>query len=139
MQRLSDVLVEELDPETLAICDEVCEALAAVTSDDPWAEPDYRSLPNFGRDWGTAFTRCGDHVCRQRIIDALEQRVRSDDEFVLTVQGHIFTREQIAQYRGRWNAVTDSQTGECHWLLEWPTGTYVSGQPSYERPESRAA
>ncbi len=32
-------------------------------------------------------------------------------------------------------AVTDSQTGETGWLLEWPTGTYASGAPSYERPE----
>jgi len=37
------------------------------------------------------------------------------------------------------SSVTDSQTGETGWLLEWPTGTYASGQPSYERPEDRDA
>lgn len=136
MRKLGDVLVEELDPETQAVCDEVCGALAAVATDDPWSEPEYRGVPDFGYAWGVAFTRCGDHVCRQRIVDALEQRVRSDDDLVLTTQGHIFTRGQISQYRGRWSAVTDSQTGECQWLLEWPTGTYAGGQPSYEKPEA---
>lgn len=29
-----------------------------------------------------------------------------------------------------------SQTGRSWWLLEWPTGTYASGSPSYEKPEA---
>lgn len=34
------------------------------------------------------------------------------------------------------SSVTDNQTGESLWLLEWPTGTYAGGSPSYERPEA---
>ena len=136
MQRLSDVLVEELDPETQAVCDEVCGALAAATSDDPWAEPDYRGLPNFGRDWGVAFTRCGDHVCRQRIIDALEQRVRNDPDLWMAQGGTVLSRAVIRQHQGRESYVVDSQTGEMRQMIEWPTGTYAGGAPSYERPEA---
>lgn len=33
----------------------------------------------------------------------------------------------------------DSQTGEYRTLIEWPTGTYAGGSPSFEKPENRNA
>lgn len=135
MRGLIDPLNVELDAETQAICDEVCESLE-------WYDPAIPGSTEMARalgvtwNWYVALSRSPDHLCRQRIVQAVEALVRSDDELVITVQGHIFTRDQISQYRGRWNRVTDSQTGETGWLLEWPTGTYAGGSPSYERPEA---
>lgn len=134
MERL-DPFAKELDEETQAICDEVCTALEWYDAAVPGSTEMARAF-QFGKKWGIALQFAPDHVCRQKAFDAVDALVRSDDELVITVQGHIFTRDQIRQYHGRQSYVTDSQTGEYHRLLEWPTGTYASGLPSYEKPEA---
>jgi hypothetical protein len=135
MQSLIDAPVEELDPETQAICDEVCGALSAASEVDPWAEPEYRHL-RFGRRWWIALRSTGDHDCRQRIIAACDQIVRADAELWMGQGGVIYPREQIGQYDGRTVYLTDEQTGELRQVLQWPTGTYANGEPSYERKDA---
>jgi hypothetical protein len=132
---LSNPLDVELDPETQAVVDEVCGALADVAA-DPWADqPNYGHL-RFGKKWDIALRSTGDHVCRQRILAAVEQIIRSDSEVVVTVGGVLYPREQIRQCHGRESYVVDSQTGEMRRMIEWPTGTYAGGNPSYEKPEA---
>lgn len=135
MQSLIDPLVTELDPETQAVIDEVCTALEWFDADVPGSTEMARAFA-FGRKWNIA-RKAPDPECRRKIHEAMDALVRSDDELVMTVQGQIFTRDQISQYHGRCSYVVDSQTGESRMMLEWPTGTYASGQPSFEKPEER--
>ena len=137
MRPLLDPPVQELDPETAAIVDEVCTALEWFSPEVPGSHEPAQAR-RFGRKWWIAFRNTGDHECRARIIACCDAIVRADDEVVRTIQGHLFTREQITQYHGRMSYVVDSQTGEYRQRLEWPTGTYAGGAPAYER-EGRVA
>jgi hypothetical protein len=135
MQTLISPLDVELDPETQAVVDEVCGALADVAA-DPWAEqPNYGHL-RFGKKWDIAMRNTGDHVCRQRILAACDQIVRADESVFVAERGVLYPQTQIKQYHGRESYVVDSQTGEMRRMIEWPTGTYAGGQPSYEKPEA---
>ena len=128
MRGLLEPVVTELDPETQAICDEVCEALA-----DPWFTG---SAARFGHKLKVAMLHSPDLECRQRIYDAVDAGVRSDPDLVLTVQGHIFSRADVRAYGGRESYVVDSATGETQRIIEWPTGRYAGGAWSYEKPEA---
>ena len=137
MRPLLESPVQELDPETAAIVDEVCTALEWFSPEVPGShEP--AQAHQLGPKWGVAYESTGDHGLRRLIFDCCDAIVRNDPDLVITIQGHIFTRDQIAQYHGRLSSVVDSQTGEYRQTLEWPSGTYASGAPSYER-EGRAA
>lgn len=138
MRSLLDPLNVELDAETQAICDEVCEALEWYDPEVPGSTEMARAF-QFGHKWGIAGQYAPDPACRRKVFEACEAIVRADDELVITVQGHIFTRDQVREYHGRQSYVVDSQTGEYRELIEWPTGTYANGSASYERPEDRNA
>lgn len=130
MRRLLSALEVELDPETQAVVDEVCGALA-----DPWLDGQYLGL-KFGIKWGIAFENTGDHECRQRIMDAVEQHVRNDPDLWMAEGGVCIPRETIARYEGSISYERDEATGEMRQVLRWPTGRYANGQPAYERKDA---
>ena len=135
MDHIMEPPVHELDPETQAICDEVCGALEWFDAAVPGShEP--AMAQNFGRKWWIALRNTGDAHCRQRIVDCCDAIVRADAELTITIQGQMFTREQIDTYGGRESFVVDSMTGETRRMIEWPTGRYAGGAWSYEKPEN---
>ncbi len=137
MRSLFEPTVTELDPETQAAVDEVCGALEWFNADDPGAV-EYMRVQQFRGKWRSALRHAADPECRQKVCDAVDAIVRADEDVVITTQGYLFTRGQIGQYRGRW--VYERQPdGEMRSVLQWPTGTYASGEPSFETPEGRAA
>lgn len=135
MQRLIEPEAIELDPETQAAVDEVCGALA-----DPWLEGDYRNL-RFAEKWWRAYRNSADHECRQRIIEACDQIVRSDPDVWMSasedgIPGPVIPRTTIGQYDGRLVYETDAETGEMSQILQWPTGYFAGGNPDYTRREA---
>lgn len=130
MQKLLEPEAIELDAETQAAVDEVCGALA-----DPWGAPAGLAA-RFGFGLLQAL-RYGSPDCRQRIIDAVEAGVRSDPAIWMQEGGICIPRQTIGQYRGRIQHIRDD-TGEMREVLQWPTGTYASGDPSYERRDDAA-
>ena len=136
MQQLLSPPDTDLDPETAAIVEEVCTALEWFDPQVPGShEP--AMAQRFGRKWWIAFRNTGDHECRQRIYDCCDAIVRGSGAW-MAENGMIFTQEQIRFYHGRESYTVDSQTGKTRRMIEWPTGTYAGGQPSYERPEAAA-
>ena len=136
MRSLLDPLNVELDAETQAICDEVCESLE-------WYDPAIPGSTEMARalgvtwNWYVALHRASDHRCRQRIMQAVEALVRSDRSLFMADTGQIFVRDQIRANGGKmgWTA-PDPETGEMTEMIEWPTGRYAGGAWSYEKPEA---
>lgn len=126
---------DELDAETQAVVDDVCGAMEWFDGTDGALE--YLRLQQFRGRWYTALKHAGTE-CRQRIFEAVDALVRADDELFISAQGHISPRSQIAECRGRIVYLPDDDTGEMRRVLQWPTGTYASGEPSFE-PRTEAA
>lgn len=135
MQKLTDALVEPLDPETQAAVDAVCGAL-----DDPWGVPTGDLGPRFGFALYQAAVH-GSPECRQRIFAAVEAGVRDDPEVFISAgqqggkSGYIYTNQQIGEYRGKFD-YEENEAGQTRRVLRWPTGTYASGLPCYERRDA---
>ena len=137
MQPLLSDEPRELDPETKAIVDEVCTALEWFSPDIPGSHEPAQAM-RFGRKWWIAFRNTANHECRQAIIDCCDAIVRADDELVRTFQGHIFTRDDVRANDGRMSYVVDSETGESHRLLEWPSDYFAGGAPAYRERRDAA-
>jgi len=131
----------ELEPETQATVQEVCDAVEWFHPDVPDSVEYARAL-GFGEKWLTALRNTGDAGCRQKIMDAMEVLVRTDDELFISASpdgktGPIYTRDQIAHYQGR--LVYERQPdGQMVRILQWPVAFFASGQPCYDRGDKAA-
>ncbi len=138
MQSLVPPPPAELDPETQAIVDEVCDALEWFHPDVPDSVAYVRAL-KFGQRWFIAFRNAGDAGCRQQIYAACDAIVRADDDVFISASpdgktGPLYPREQIAEHQGR--LVYERQDdGTMVRLLQWPTAFYANGEPCFERTE----
>lgn len=130
----------ELDPETRAIVDEVCTALEWFAPGLPGSHEPAQAM-RFGRKWWVAYRHSADPVCRQKIVACCEAIVRADPNVLITVDaegraGALVTRETLGRHRGRVVYLPDPATGDMRSVIQWPTGTYANGEPSYERKEA---
>lgn len=128
MHKLSDVLVDELNPETQAVVDEVCLALEWF---DPAAQGSEAGLPRFGPKWGTALFH-GNAECRQKVFAAVTALCRAEDGF-WGASGYYYGRDQIARYDGQITYRRDEDTGEMCKVLEFPSDWLANGKPFYGR------
>ena len=128
MQSLISAPADEIDAETQAAVDEVCEALA-----DPWGAP-----TGLGQRFRFALyqaAKYGSPACRERLFAAVETAVREDPDLWIAEGGICIPRDTIGQYQGR-IVYEHGEDGQMRQVLQWPTGTYASGQPAYERQDA---
>ncbi len=129
MQKLLEPEAIELDPETRAAVDEVCEAVS-----DPWGAP-----TGLGQRFKFALyqaAKYGHPECRQRLFAAVETAVREDPALWMQQGGICIPRTTIGQYDGRIVYETDAETGEMREVLQWPTGYFAGGSPDYARRDA---
>ncbi len=126
MRNPFEALVEPLDPEEQQMVDEVCSQVAEA-GDDPWAERPASAL-KVGWAWLVALRKSGDHACRQRIFELVDQRVRADRTLFVSAgqnggkNGYIYPWSQINEYGGWTGSEPDPETGELRRVLRFPTG-----------------
>ena len=128
MQKLLEPEAIELDPETRAAVDEVCDALA-----DPWGAPAGLGLRFKFALYQAA--KYGSPDCRRAIFEAVETAVRTAPDLWMAEGGICIPRETIGHYQGR-IVYEHGEDGQMRQVLQWPTGTYASGQPSFERQDA---
>ncbi len=129
MQKLLEPEAIELDPETRAAVDEVCEAVS-----DPWGAP-----TGLGQRFKFALyqaAKYGHPECRQRLFAAVETAVREDPALWIQQGGICIPRTTIGQYDGRIVYEPDTETGELREVLQWPTGYFAGGSPDYARRDA---
>ena len=129
MQSLISAPADEIDAETQAAVDEVCEALA-----DPWGAP-----TGLGQRFRFALyqaAKYGSPECRERIFAAVETAVREDPALWIQQGGVCIPRTTIGKYDGRIVYESDSETGELREVLQWPTGYFAGGNPDYARRDA---
>lgn len=141
MQSLIPPPPAELDAETQAIVDAVCESLEWFHPDVPDTVQYVRGL-QFGQKWLIAYRNTGDAECRQKIFAACDAIVRADDDVFISASpdgktGPLYPREQIAEHQGR--LVYERQAdGTLVRLLQWPVAFYANGEPCFERQDDAA-
>jgi len=128
MQKLLEPEVIELDPETRAAVDEVCAAVS-----DPWGAPAGLGLRFKFALYQAA--KYGSPDCRRAIFEAVETAVRTAPDLWMAEGGICIPRETIGHYQGR-IVYEHGEDGQMRQVLQWPTGTYASGQPSFERQDA---
>lgn len=119
-------------PEDQETCIEVCAALDewAAQADDPGALA-YLAALNFGRKWWVAVRNLPvDSECRKRLDTAVDRLARMDALHV-DEQGRLWCDPAlISQNGGKFEHVTDHESGEIHRVLIFPyvdnkTGLYI--------------
>lgn len=128
MKRLGELDTDLIDPEVQAEVDEVCAAVS-----DPWGAP--TGLAQRFRFALYQAAKYGPPDCRRAIFEAVETAVRNDPDLWMAEGGICIPRETIGHYQGR-IVYEHGENGEMRQVLQWPTGTYASGQPAYERQDA---
>lgn len=128
MKRLGELDTDLLDPEVQAAVDEVCAAVS-----DPWGAPAGLGLRFKFALYQAA--KYGSPDCRRAIFEAVETAVRTAPDLWMAEGGICIPRETIGHYQGR-IVYEHGEDGQMRQVLQWPTGTYASGQPSFERQDA---